>query len=120
MNLVMRGNSPIYTEGYKEDVPELLLKWTECVLEKISIVLEDHAISASGDSRSDVKHLTDVLMPLLREWYVSHLMNRAFSDAFGATPDRNKSKNLEARTLIDRCCRTIEMVHKSELLSVCF
>ena len=62
----------------------------------------------------------EYLTPALREWCISHLMNRALIDTFGAQLDRTKCTNKRAREVFDACRKVVEKVHKSEPLAAAF
>ncbi|KAJ1393042.1 hypothetical protein B484DRAFT_340595, partial [Ochromonadaceae sp. CCMP2298] len=93
---------------------DLLLLWLKMMLGEYRIQLSDFR-SSTSDSGSDVKRLLSKLMPDSSwDWCIPHLINRAFTDAFGASVDVQASKNVECRELITKLKKQIQYFHQRE------
>ena len=116
-NLAMRECFPSFTARKLEQASKILFDWTQAILLECNLDAKKHFFAGSGDSGSDVKKvMEDHFASSMKEWCFSHLMNRALLDAFGADIDKSKSKNPEARAIIDRARKTIETLNKSETI----
>jgi len=70
---------------------------------------------------SDVKKsIEDHLGDLLREWCIAHFINLILLDAFGWHIDKSKSKNPEARDVIETHRSLIESINKGKSLKKAF
>jgi hypothetical protein len=93
---------------------DLLLLWLKMMLGEYHIQLSDFR-SSTSDSGPDVKRLLSKLMPDSSwDWCIPHLINRAFTDAFGASVDVQASKNVECRELITKLKKQIQYFHQRE------
>jgi hypothetical protein len=111
--LAMREYSQTFAERQVDCASKILYTWAKVVF--LDFGIQEHELLAgSGDGGSDVKKAMDTYFTmLLREWCLAHLLNRALIDAFGGSVDKTKSKNKEARKVIDACKKTIETLNKS-------
>lgn len=64
--------------------------------------------SAISDSASDAKFCLGNIPGVLREWCISHMLNRAIIDAFGLASSAGESKNVPCREAIARGVREVE------------
>ena len=117
--LAARAYSPSFAERNEEEASWLIYDWELVIFDDFGIK-EDYLLAASEDSGSDVKRAMDIHFEtnILREWCISHLINRALVDAFGTCEGKNNSKNPEACAVFDALRNLIEGLNKSKQLKL--
>ena len=73
-------------------------------------------LTSCTDSGSDVKRALEKVFVTYHEWCISHLTHLALVDAFGCHLDKTKSKNIEARSVIECWRKVVETINKSTSL----
>ncbi len=120
-NLGVRAYNPSVQQMMGEKkASELLFDWCKVILQEYCIDAERHILTSCSDSRSDVKHALEKVLPTHREWCISHLSHLALADAFGCSVDPCKTKNSELREVIGKCRKIMETVNKSRVLKAKF
>ena len=81
---------------------------------------ENDVLSSNGDGGPDALRMNVKLVDACTEWCGGHWMNRLMIDGFGCSIDPAKSKNIEARTIIEAVKKTVEKINKSDKLTQLF
>ncbi len=91
MDLGVRAYNPSVQQMTREKkASELLIDWCKLILQEYSIDAECHILTSCSDSGSDFKHALEKVLPMHREWCVSHLIHLVLADAFGCSVDPHK------------------------------
>jgi len=100
--LAVSGYNPTekqWNEGLQASY--LLVQWCSGIVSEFGIDMERDILTSCTDSGSDVKRALEKVFVTYREWCISHLTHLALVDAFGCHLDKTKSKNIEARSVIE-------------------
>lgn len=108
--------NPLYAQREAQQASDLLMKWPSDLLNKFSISLTKDVYTSIGNGGSDVQCVMKKILWGLREWCLGHIINLCLVDAFGAHHDKGKTKNSEARAVIEAVRKMIEMINKSSKL----
>uniref|UniRef100_A0A6S7ZVB6 HAT C-terminal dimerisation domain-containing protein n=1 Tax=Aplanochytrium stocchinoi TaxID=215587 RepID=A0A6S7ZVB6_9STRA len=90
---------------------ELLYDWCEKTLHSYGLEMKN-IISGTSDSGSDVKRMFTLIENASWEWCIPHIISRVCIDSFGASINKDKSKNKEAREVVDKIKKVLETVNK--------
>lgn len=112
-NIAVRAYSPCADDLESQAASELLVKWCGAIAAEFEIDIHKDCLTSSSDSGPDVRRALDTLVPVMREWCISHWMHRALMESFGTSIDKRQSKNLRARAVFDRLRKTVERINKS-------
>ena len=83
-------------EYNSHQVSSNLLSWTRGILREFDIELFAHVLTGNFDIGSYVKRCIEVVMALMREWYVSHFYHFSLIIAFSTHLNPVKCMNKKA------------------------
>jgi len=81
---------------------------------------ENDVLLSNGDGGPDALRMNVKLVDAHTEWCGGHWLNRLMIDGFGCSIDPAKSKNVEARKIIEAVKKTVEKINKSDKLMQLF